>query len=95
MRSYCYWRLREALDPTNEVQVALPPCEELKADLTTLHYKIKAGGLYIESKDDVRKRLGRSTDKGDSVALTYAPGGPSVFRRKSGKPLAVDTSHII
>jgi hypothetical protein len=31
------------------------------------------GQIRIEPKDDIKKRLGRSPDYGDGLALTYAP----------------------
>jgi hypothetical protein len=45
-------------------------------DLTTLihqltipRYKIKNGRIFIESKDDIKKRLGNSPDRGDAYML--------------------------
>lgn len=45
----------------------------LKADLVTPSYKYDgAQRLQLESKDDIKKRLGRSPDYGDALALTFA-----------------------
>jgi hypothetical protein len=67
-RSAAWWSLREALDPAYGPVLALPPEDDLIGDLTAPHYSVTSSGrLQVESKDDIRKRLGRSTDCGDAV----------------------------
>ena len=77
-RAEMYWRLREALDPTNPDPIALPPDQELLGDLTAVRYKVvtmgKAAAIQMRSKDEIREMLGRSPDKGDAVAMTFAVG---------------------
>ena len=77
-RAEMYWRLREALDPTSPDPIALPPDQELLGDLTAVRYKVvtigKAAAIQMRSKDDIREMLGRSPDKGDAVAMTFAVG---------------------
>ena len=69
LRSAAYWRLAEMLNPGYGATLALPPDDELAGDLTTIHKKFMSDGkIMIEPKDDIRKRIGRSTDRGDSVA---------------------------
>lgn len=47
--------------------------ELLMADLTAPEKKYdRLGRLLLEKKEDIKKRLGRSTDVGDAVALTFA-----------------------
>ena len=79
-RAEMYWLLREALDPTNPDPIALPPDQELLGDLTAPRYKVvtmgKGAAIQISSKDDIRLVLGRSPDKGDSVAMTFAADIP-------------------
>lgn len=70
-RAECYWLLREALDPDYGAVLALPPDKELLGDLCAPKWSIKTGKIYIESKDEIIKRLGRSTDCGDAVALAW------------------------
>lgn len=67
VRAMMWWGFREQLDPTNTDQLALPDDPQLKADLTAPRYSIKTQGLLVESKEDLAKRLGRSTDRGDAV----------------------------
>ena len=53
--------------------VQLPEDEELFNDLTAVNKKYdRKGRLQMEEKDEVKKRLGRSPDKGDALALTFA-----------------------
>ena len=71
-RAEMFWRVREALDPSNDTGIALPDNKKLKADLTAITWKLMAGGIIgMESKDDIKLRIGRSTDYGDAVALTF------------------------
>lgn len=67
VRSAAWWGLREALEMPG-AKLALPPDDALDGDLTALHYKHTSDGkIRVESKDEVRKRIGRSTDHGDAV----------------------------
>lgn len=71
-RSAMIWRMRELLDPDGGVGVALPPHDGLIGDLTAPGWDTLSGGkIKVESKDGVRKRLGRSTDYGDAVCQAF------------------------
>jgi hypothetical protein len=74
-RSAAWWNMRELLDPAYDSEVALPPCDILTGDLTAPRRgkMTSAGKLRVESKDDIRKRLGRSTDDGDAVVTAFFP----------------------
>lgn len=80
-RAEMYWRVREALDPSNPIQLALPPDQELLADLAAVRYKPVAMGamvgLLMRDKDDIREELGRSPDKGDAFAMTFIDNLPA------------------
>jgi hypothetical protein len=70
LRAAAWWRLRELLDPAYGPALALPPDDSLIGDLTAPHWRVtSAGKIQIESKDDVRARIGRSTDDGDAVVM--------------------------
>lgn len=87
LRAAAWWRLRELLDPSQPggSNLLLPDSEILKADLTTPHWKVLSGGsIQIESKDDIRKRLGRSTDEGDSVVMCFWQGRGRVDTSQTG-----------
>ena len=76
-RSAGWWNLRELLDPANGERAALPPDDRLTGDLTAPHWRIVAGGkIQVESKDEIRVRLGRSTDDGDAVMMAFARPEP-------------------
>ena len=77
-RSWSYWNLREMLDPNNDCDVALPPDDRLMGDLVAPKYKEMAGGrLQVESKDEIKKRIGRSPDDGDAVVYAFTDSGGS------------------
>lgn len=50
----------------------LPKIPELVAELTTPTYTFQGDRLLIEPKEQVKKRLGRSPDLADALALTFA-----------------------
>jgi hypothetical protein len=74
MRAEYYWRMRDALDPNGGDDVALPPGNEIVADLCSAHYSVSTAGVLVESKDEIKKRLGRSPDKGESILLANYMG---------------------
>lgn len=74
MRAYCYWAMRDWLNPRNNFQPALPPCDELMQEATEVHWSFRSdGSIYIEPKEDIKKRLGRSPDYLDALANTFYP----------------------
>lgn len=66
-RAELHWRMREALDPEADPPAALPPDPELLADLTAPRFSVKASGIVVEPKTDIKKRIGRSPDKGEAA----------------------------
>jgi hypothetical protein len=92
-RAEVWWKFREALEPGLGEPVALPPDPELLSDLTTPRWKLTSSGIQIEAKEDIRKRLGRSPDKGDAVTMAWSEGESSVSARirinnnPSGRPI--------
>ena len=68
-RAELFWHLREALERGD---ASLPDDDELRADLSALRYLFTQDGrIQIESKDECRKRLGRSPDRADALALAW------------------------
>jgi hypothetical protein len=92
-RAAAWWTFREALDPDQPdgSPIALPPDPELRADLTAPVYDLRAAevrsALLVESKEELRKRLGRSPDKGDAVVMAWF-GGAQAVRREDRKARA-------
>jgi hypothetical protein len=67
-----WWNMRELLDPDEGEDIMLPPNEDLVIDLTAPHMIVmKNGAILIESKSDIRDRIGHSTDFGDAVCLAF------------------------
>lgn len=87
LRAEAWWKFREALDPDQEggSVIALPPDPELRADLAAPTWNLTQRGILIESKDDIRKRLGRSPGKGDSVVMCLSQGDRAVMRARSNQ----------
>lgn len=73
-RAEVYWAFREALDPDDGKDMALPPDIELEADLCAPRWSSQSNGIKIESKEDIKKRLGRSPDCADAVVLAWHDG---------------------
>lgn len=75
-RSAALWGMREALDPGQPggSPISLPPDQELVADLTAPTFEVTPNGIKAEPKDKVMDRLGRSTDKGDAVCMSWHEG---------------------
>ena len=70
LRSAIWWMMRERLDPQFDDLTALPPDDQLIGDLTAPQYKYTSRGeIVVESKDDLRLRIGRSTDYADAWGL--------------------------
>lgn len=64
---------------------AIPPdiSPELTAELTVPQYTYANGKFFLEDKDQIKERLGRSPDMADALALTFAlPDQPDSIQRK-------------
>ena len=52
----------------------IPPDEEFSEEATEIRWSFRSDGkIVIEPKEDIKKRLGRSTDKFDALANTFYP----------------------
>ena len=71
-RSAAWWNMRELLDPSKNSEMALPRDDQLVADLTTPGWSIgSANTIIVEPKDAIKKRIGRSPDAGDAMAMAF------------------------
>lgn len=85
LRAELWWGLREQLDPEKE-PIALPPDDELLSELASVRYKVDArGAIQIESKEEMRKRLGHSPDRADAVVLAYGKTEHEGFAESFGE----------
>jgi hypothetical protein len=72
-RAAAWWKMRELLDPSRGAAIALPADDGLIGDLCAPKWSItSAGKVQVESKEDIRKRLGRSTDLGDACVYAFS-----------------------
>jgi len=80
VRTEAYWGLREALNPDQPggSPIMLPNDPELMADLTSSRYYEIPGGIAMEAKDKLIKRIGRSPDRGDAVVMAWWSGAKAV-----------------
>lgn len=84
LRAELYWRMRDALDPEHGDNVALPPGNEIIADLCNARYKLTTSGVLVEDKEEIKKRIGRSPDKGESILLANYQSSKSTWDDVSG-----------
>lgn len=77
LRSQLWWEYREALR-TGQACFDVDD-HRLVEDLTAPRYTISGERVIkVESKDEIRKRIGRSTDAGDAVVYAWSDLGISV-----------------
>jgi hypothetical protein len=85
LRAQCIWQFREQLDPTYNSTIALPPDPEMAADLAAFRYEIRGGDILIGPKVEMKERLGRSPDKGDTVIILSASSLGGLKRPKAAQ----------
>jgi len=72
LRDQLWWAVREWMARPD---VMLPPDDDLEADLLAYEYRDSRRGTVVSSKKEVRARLmGRSSDAGDALMLTFYKG---------------------
>jgi hypothetical protein len=63
----------------------------LHADLCAAGYSYDSNGaMKIEKKEDIKKRIGRSPDRADSLALTFAE---PVRHEYNSRPMQADSNY--
>ena len=61
--------MREALDPTNNTGIALPPDPRLLADLCAPTWSLSGSTIYVASREEIVAKIGRSPDFGSAYIL--------------------------
>lgn len=75
-RAESWWLIRELL---RKDELDLPPDNKLAADLTNIKFNYTSRGqIKLESKDEIKKRTGRSPDRGDALAIALAAANQPV-----------------
>lgn len=74
LRAYCYWSLREWLDPKNGHEAMLPANDRLFNQLVEIKWNFQGNGsIIIEPKEKIQERIGHSPDEADALAITFYP----------------------
>lgn len=74
MRAYLFWCVRDWLNPKNNTGAMLPPSSSFTEEASEIRWSFRSDGkIIIEPKEDIKKRLGRSTDEFDALANTFYP----------------------
>ena len=78
IRAECYWRVREALNPESQNPLAIPKrFGRLASELAAIEWTTTSTGkTQIESKEEIKKRLGYSPDYADALALSFTAPRP-------------------
>lgn len=73
LRAEVFWHLRDLFKPDNgKSLISIPEDGELINELSEIRYYYSSERkIRIEDKEDMKKRLGRSPDKADSLALAF------------------------
>lgn len=74
MRAYLFWAVRDWLNPDNGTNAMLPPGGSFIEEATEIKWSFLSNGkIIIEPKEDIKERLGHSTDEFDALANTFHP----------------------
>lgn len=74
--------------------IAIPDDEDLKVELSAVEWYLKQGKIHVEKKEELRKRIGRSPDRADSLVISYAPvGGENVLVPEESTRLDTGSSY--
>ena len=74
MRAYLFWCVRDWLNPDNGMNAMLPPGGTFAEEATEIKFSFMGSGrIIIEPKEDIKERLGFSTDEFDALANTFYP----------------------
>lgn len=69
LRSQIAWLFREALDPSNNTGIQLPPDSRLKSDLCAIKWSLSGMTVKVESREDIYDRIKRSPDWASAIFL--------------------------
>jgi hypothetical protein len=97
LRDELWWKLREWFEePVCSVSPVISEVSRnrLVSDIQDIRYKYTPSmRIQIESKDEMKGRLGFSPDVGDALCCTFAPGVEFKLKAVDRAPLGVVTHH--
>jgi hypothetical protein len=101
-RAAAFYRLREALDPGQPggQRITLPNDRVLMSELCSIRIQSDdINVIKLEPKKDLKKRIGKSPDRADAVAIAWFGGGTIATkynaRRNSRRPKVVTSKRNI
>lgn len=68
LRAECFWKLRQALEQN---EIAVEYNETLKNDCLSIKYDVKDRAIQIQSKEEIKKEIGRSPDYADALSMLF------------------------
>lgn len=80
-RTEMFWTLAERF---KKHKIALPNDPELAAELASIRFHLTPKKqIRIEDKDEIKKRVGKSPDKADALALAFAKSGYAKYQQST------------
>jgi hypothetical protein len=77
VRPAAWWNVRELLDPSADALLALPPDDDLAAELAAPTWDRRTGGvLTVQEKAETKKVIARSPDRADAVVMACWSDSP-------------------
>jgi hypothetical protein len=102
-RAEAHWTVRELLRKKALDMADMEEADDTVTQLLAIRYRIKKGKILVESKDEVRKRLGRSPDDSDALLLSVLPPDGTIIsapataraasRRRSEETKLAEAAH--
>lgn len=86
LRSELWWRMREALDPTNNTGIALPKDPQLLSDLCAPTWRLSGYTIQVASREEIIDKIGRSPDHGSAIVLALMDTPKREVIRAIGQP---------
>jgi phage terminase large subunit len=73
LRTQCYWEFREGLQEQEMAIAPLDGDEDLAfEELSAVEYTVNSSGTIVaSSKDEVKKKIGRSPDRADAIVMAH------------------------
>lgn len=87
-RSALWWAMREALDPANDMGVALPPDKDLLIELCTPTWSLSGLVIKVASREEIYDKIKRSVDRAVAVILAMMDTPKRPKRTGSHNPAA-------
>lgn len=95
-RAAAWWNMREMLDPDSGEELCIPPDDELLGELVSPRWRAASGGkILVESKEDIQKRIHRSTDRADAVVMAFWPERPPIVLSTGVRPTRGITDDLL